>query len=427
MVIVVVVVVVILDGTVVTALHRRRFVRRHRPAVAVVVLRTTASALAALARSTLALPVLAGGIAAASQPADRLHVGVVESDPDAALQALRQHDVSVANADESTDGEAYGVEQPAHLAVATLVDDDPVPAVRALASTIFDRLERGALAGIDVDAFEQFFSRVFVERAEHAHRVFALDTEARMHQLVRELAGVGEQQQPFGVDVEPADRQPLALLQPRQLAKHGRAILRIVVRDDLAGRLVIRDDTRRRRRDAYLDGLARDPDLVAPADPLADVRRFAVDGDSPFDESAVPCRAASRCRLAQAPCAASARRARRPARAARAWLRRSRPLRVARHRTHLKGHRRRPRSRRWAATQALPRPPRRPSPSRLSSSSSSSLRDSPAASAMGAELSWAFRERFLPRRRLRLPRGGSAPAASRPPGADASAGCVSSA
>ena len=47
-----------------------------------------------------------------------------------------------------------------------------------------------------------------------------------MHQLVGQLAGVGEQQQAFGVDVEPTHRLPLALRQARQAAEHRRAVLR---------------------------------------------------------------------------------------------------------------------------------------------------------------------------------------------------------
>ena len=100
-----------------------------------------------------------------------------------------------------------------------------------------------------------------------------------MHQLVGQAARGREEQQAFGVDVEPADRLPLALLQARQAAEHGRPVLRIVVRDDLAGRLVVRDDPRRRRHDAQAHRLAVDLDAVAERDALAGVRRLAVDGD----------------------------------------------------------------------------------------------------------------------------------------------------
>ena len=122
------------------------------------------------------------------------------------------------------------------------------------------------------------------QRAQHAHRVLALQPEARMHQLVGELARAGEQQQAFGVQVEPADRLPLALLQLGQLAEHRGAVLRVVVRDDLADRLVVRDHARRRRRDAHADRLAVDLDLVAELDALADVGGLVVDRDPPFHD-----------------------------------------------------------------------------------------------------------------------------------------------
>jgi hypothetical protein len=106
-------------------------------------------------------------------------------------------------------------------------------------------------------------ARLGRQRAQHAHRVFTLDAEARVHQLVGQFARVGEQQQAFGVDVQPADRLPLAVRQPRQAAEHRGPVLRVVVRDDLAHRLVVGHDARRRRRDAHLDRLAVDADAVA--------------------------------------------------------------------------------------------------------------------------------------------------------------------
>ena len=59
---------------------------------------------------------------------------------------------------------------------------------------------------------------------------------------------------------------------------------RIVVGDDLAGRLVIRQDPRRRRHDAHPHRLAVDLDPVAEGDALAGVRRLAVDRDPALDD-----------------------------------------------------------------------------------------------------------------------------------------------
>ena len=91
---------------------------------------------------------------AAGEAADRANVGVVQIDPDAALEAARQHHGAVADADQAADRQADGVEQLAHLAVAAFGDDDAVPVVRALAAAVLDRAEAGRLA-VDLDAFEQ--------------------------------------------------------------------------------------------------------------------------------------------------------------------------------------------------------------------------------------------------------------------------------
>src|SRR5437867_2870578 len=148
-----------------------------------------ALALAGLAVG-IALVVVAralAGLAAAGQAAQQAHVGLVEIDPDAALEPARQHHGAIADTDQATDGEADRVEELAHLAIAPFGDDHAIPMVRAFAAAILDALEAGALA-IDLDAFEQLRARLVVERAEHAHGVLALHAEARMHQLVVQLA-----------------------------------------------------------------------------------------------------------------------------------------------------------------------------------------------------------------------------------------------
>ncbi|MOA28919.1 hypothetical protein D3C78_1498970 [compost metagenome] len=105
-----------------------------------------------------------------------------------------------------------------------------------------------------------------------------------MHQVVGQFTGVGEQQQAFGVQVEAADGLPFALVQARQAAEHGRAVLRVVMADDFAGRLVIGQHARFRRLDAKADGLAVDLDLVAVLHALAHVGRLVVDRNLAFED-----------------------------------------------------------------------------------------------------------------------------------------------
>ena len=103
-----------------------------------------------------------------------------------------------------------------------------------------------------------------------------------MHQPVGQLARTRQQQQAFGIQIQPPHGLPFALKQPGQAAKHGRAILRIVVRDDFAGRLVVSNHARRRRVDANPNGLSVDLDGVAKLHALANMRRLGIDGNASF-------------------------------------------------------------------------------------------------------------------------------------------------
>ena len=193
---------------------------------------------------------------------------------------------------------AHGLEQAPHLAVATFGDDHPVPVVDTLATTVFEALECGALA-VDLDTLEQPRLGRRVEHAQRTHGVLALDAETRVHQLVGKFTGIGEQQQPFGVDVQPAHRLPLALGQPRQAAEHRGPLLRVVVRDDFAHGLVISQYPRRRRRDAKAHRLAVDGHPVAERNALPGMRRLAVHGDALLDDHLLQVAARTHTRLRQ--------------------------------------------------------------------------------------------------------------------------------
>jgi hypothetical protein len=86
--------------------------------------------------------------------------------------------------------------------------------------------------------------------------------------------------QPFRIQIEAANRLPLALMQFGQPAKHGGAVLRVIMGYDLAHRLVIGDDTRWRRVNAKADRLAVHLDAVTKLNTLSDVRRLVVDRDA---------------------------------------------------------------------------------------------------------------------------------------------------
>jgi len=118
-----------------------------------------------------------------------------------------------------------------------------------------DRFEAGQTVG-EHDAGGQLFRLHLRHFAQHPHRILAIQSEARMHQRVGEIARVGEDQQSAGVVVEPPDRQPLAVAQPGQRIEHRSASARVVMTDDLALGLVI---------EQYLVQCLGDPRADAPA------------------------------------------------------------------------------------------------------------------------------------------------------------------
>ena len=112
------------------------------------------------------------------------------------------------------------LEHLAHLAVLALADAEGEPDIGALLA-VERRLDRPVADAVDGDAAAQPVERVLRDAAERAHAVAAQPAGRRQFQHAREPAVIGEQQQPFGVDVEPADAdQPRQVL--RQRAEDGR-------------------------------------------------------------------------------------------------------------------------------------------------------------------------------------------------------------
>src|SRR5581483_300195 len=122
-------------------------------------------------------------------------------------QIARQLERPVAYAQEPAHARADGLEHAPHLAVAAFLEGDAIPAVGAFARARIgrlDALEGGAPVG-ELDAAAQPLELARAQRTLHAHRIFALDAVARMHQAVGELTVLRQQQQPGTIDVEPAD------------------------------------------------------------------------------------------------------------------------------------------------------------------------------------------------------------------------------
>src|SRR5471030_3192676 len=195
--------------------------------------------------------------------------------PATALQVAWQGHRAVAGADQARHGQADGFEHAAHLAVAAFADDHAIPFVDAFAAAVGD-LGEVRQAVVELDAGQQFLAHALFQLAQRAHRVFAVNAVARVHQPVGQVARGGEQQQAFGVEVEAADGQPFAGFHRRQAVEHRWTAIRVVIADDFAGRLVVDQHARRLLADAALDQLAVDADVVGRQDALADVGRLAI-------------------------------------------------------------------------------------------------------------------------------------------------------
>ncbi len=119
-----------------------------------------------------------------------------------------------------------------HLTVSSFANrDDQVAGtgdlhVRRLCAAILDR-----------HTLRQPIDVVAIGFAEHPHVVHARDAVARMRETRGEIAVVGEQEQTFGVEVEPPDRI-YVFADAAQKIDHGRTPLRIGSRRHVPARLV---------------------------------------------------------------------------------------------------------------------------------------------------------------------------------------------
>ncbi len=178
---------------------------------------------------------------------------------------------------------ANGFKHAPDFTISAFRNGDPVPAIGSFTATVFDRAElRNAV--IEFHAIQQILFFFAAQTAKHAHSVLSLKTKSGVHQIVRQFARTGEQQQPFGIQIKTSNRLPFALVQLGQPTEHSWAILRIVMSHHFTHRFVIGDDTGRRRVNAKSNGFAIDFDMVAKLNALTDVGRFVVDGNSPLHD-----------------------------------------------------------------------------------------------------------------------------------------------
>ena len=164
----------------------------------------------------------------------------------------------------------------AHLAVLALADREHQPDIGALVA-FQRRVDRSVFDALDLDALLQLVELCLRDLAMGTHAVAPQPAGVGQLQRARKPAVIGKQQEPLGVEVEPADadqsRQAF-----RQIVEHRRPPLGIVMGSHQPARLVIEEQPRalaRRQR------LAVDRNHVIGGD--VERRRVddaAVDGDA---------------------------------------------------------------------------------------------------------------------------------------------------
>jgi len=176
---------------------------------------------------------------------------------DRALGELAELERSVGDADQPVHLQAEIAEHVPHLAVLALPDRKGEPHVRPLLA-VERRLDRPVLDAVDRDATAQAVEVALRHLAERAHAIAPQPTGRRQLQHPCEPAVIGEQQQAFGADVEPSDRE-----QARQVLgqrrEDGRPAFGVRMGGHETARLVVEEEpgalARRQRRTVDRDAV----------------------------------------------------------------------------------------------------------------------------------------------------------------------------
>src|SRR5690606_16648726 len=227
------------------------------------------------------------------------HLVGVEGAAVAAAQVAGQLDDAVTDALEAADGQAHGLPQAAHLAVATLAQQHAVPRMAFVTMDLDDVVE-GRWAVFQFDSGAKLLQVLVPDLAKDPADVFTLHTVAGMHERVGQLAVRGEQQQAGGVDVQASHAHPARALEARQLLEHGGTTFRILVRGHQPFRLVVDQHPGFLWRAGHGDEAAAvDFHAVAVVDLCADLRHFAVDADFSGGDAFLDAAAGAQARVGQ--------------------------------------------------------------------------------------------------------------------------------
>ena len=146
---------------------------------------------------------------------------------------------------------------PAHLAVLAFADGNAEPGI-AGHLPVESRVDLAIADAIDGDPAGKRCQCLGIDMALHPHPVFPRPSGAGKFKMTCQPAIIGQQQQAFGIHVQPPDRQHPRQI-GRQMVKDGLAVLLVTCADNQPARLVI---TPQNRRFARRQRLAIDRDDV---------------------------------------------------------------------------------------------------------------------------------------------------------------------
>jgi hypothetical protein len=142
--------------------------------------------------------------ARAQRPPER-HQIVLPDLVDRAGGQIAKREGPVGGADQARDLEPEMLEHAADLAILALAEPHLDPGIAAGAALQIG-VDRAIAYPFDVDPVDQLLELRLADLAEHPRAIRPLDSRGGQFELALQLAVRGEQQQPLGVEIEPADR-----------------------------------------------------------------------------------------------------------------------------------------------------------------------------------------------------------------------------
>ena len=195
-----------------------------------------------------------------------------------ALGEVAEFERTEGDADQAVDEKPQVLEHLLDLAVLSLPQAHCDPDIVALFA-VEPGLDAQVVDAFDGDPAAQAIERRLIDGSMRAHAIAAQPAGRRQLEDARESAVVGEQQQPFGVDVEPADRDQ-ARQAGRQRRENRPPSLRIARGGDEPPRFVKQKEPRTL---ALAKRLAIDAHVVGIADVEGGaVEYLAIDADAAF-------------------------------------------------------------------------------------------------------------------------------------------------